>query len=134
MIPTPTPRLAPDGTLFVIKPFGISNETGIIGFKLGDKVQAVGNNEGLLSISAKGINFYKEADYFTNNLDELAAFSKNTPIAIPQRKPIVSAAPKPDSTSAIPRVEFLKRNLLIYKKERVLPSLEGKMAGLFKEN
>jgi hypothetical protein len=114
---TPTPRLAPEGTLFVIKPFVISHESGVVGFKLGDKVKVVGEDSSALSISAKGIDFSQETDYFTNNLDALDALLRNAPISIPQSKPASSATPKVDKPLLNPRVEFLKNNLRIYQKE-----------------
>ena len=115
--PTPTPRLAPEGTLFVIKPFVISHESGVVGFKLGDKVKVVGEDSSALSISAKGIDFSQETDFFTNNLDALDALFRNAPISITQSKPASSAAPKVDKPLLNHRVEFLKNNLRIYQKE-----------------
>jgi hypothetical protein len=80
-------------------------------------VKVAGKDSSTLSISAKGIDFYQEKDFFTDNLDELDALLKNTPIPKPQPKPTSSATPKVDQPLLNHRVEFLKNNLRIYQKE-----------------
>jgi len=107
--------LAPEGTLYVTKPFSITNDAGIIGFKIGDQVKVLDRKSNLLSISAKNLTFNKEEGFFTNNIDQIENLLKEappiyTPIPTPIKVPQISPTPNP-------KVKILKDNLNRYKIE-----------------
>lgn len=63
------PRLAPDGTMFLLEPGMIRTEVGIIGFPAGSAVRVASQEGELWTVAADGIEFEVPRQKLTNNLD-----------------------------------------------------------------
>jgi len=76
--PTPQARLAPPGTLYVVKNFSIRTEDGLHGFPPGKKVTLVREDILDLIVTDDVIEGRAPKDSFTNDLDILDAVMAKT--------------------------------------------------------
>ena len=74
--PTPVVRLAPDGTLYVIKHFSVFLEDGLHGFPLGRKVTLLSEDESNYTVTDGQVSGTAPKTSFTNDLDLLSNIIK----------------------------------------------------------
>jgi citrate synthase len=63
------PRLAPEGTMFMVERGTIQTENGIRGFPAGSKVQVVAEEGDFIQVSADGIEFQVPRQKLTREID-----------------------------------------------------------------
>ena len=68
-IPTPQARLAPEGTLYVVKSFSKTTQDGIHGFSAGKKVTLIREEAGSYVVTDGDVEGVASKDSFTNNMD-----------------------------------------------------------------
>lgn len=73
---TPVVRMAPDGTLFVIKQFSVSLKDGLHGFPLGREVTLLSEDESNYTVTDGEVSGTAPKSNFTNNLDLLSSIIK----------------------------------------------------------
>jgi len=73
----PVGRLAPEGVLYVTKPFSVITEDGIVGFPAGKKVRLLRSENEDFIVSDGKLEAKASVESFTNNLDEVDALRYN---------------------------------------------------------
>src|SRR5438270_8875034 len=67
-IPSERHRLAPDGTLYLIKPVSLTTSTGVTGFAPGTQVKLVENRGDTFLVANGAVQFQIRRDIVTNDL------------------------------------------------------------------
>jgi len=91
--PTPQVRLAPSGTLYVVKHFSVSTEDGLHGFPIGRKVTIASEDDLNFTVTDGTMTGTAPKSSFTNDLDVVDKLSvKQTAIAESQQAATQAAA------------------------------------------
>lgn len=121
--PTPQVRLAPSGTLYVVKHFSVSMEDGLHGFPIGRKVTITSEDDLNFTVTDGTMTGTAPKASFTNNLDVVdklsvkqAAIAESQQVAIQavaiQKKAADEAATTNEKIKTVEKQAQYKSNLL----------------------
>ena len=135
--PTPQVRLAPSGTLYVIKHFSVATDTGLHGFPIGREVTIVSENASSYSVSdgtqtgtAPKTSFSNDLDVVENLLKKKVAITHQLQAAdearLIQKKAAIEAAATTAELRTVEKRAQYKSRLLAQ-----LPSLRARETELW---
>jgi hypothetical protein len=68
--PAPAPRLAPQGTVYLLRRVAIATENSLYGLAEGSEVKVIEERSGKLLVEAQGLRFEIDQEYATSDLDQ----------------------------------------------------------------
>ena len=68
--PAPAPRLAPEGTVYLLRRVAVATENSLYGLAEGSEVKVVEERSGKLLVEAQGLRFEIDQEYATSDLDQ----------------------------------------------------------------
>jgi len=71
--PAPAPRLAPEGTVYLLRRVAVATENSLYGLAEGSEVKVIEERSGKLLVEAQGLRFEIDQEYATSDLDQREA-------------------------------------------------------------
>jgi hypothetical protein len=68
--PAPAPRLAPQGTVYLLRRVAVATENSLYGLAEGSEVKVIEERSGKLLVEAQGLRFEIDQEYATSDLDQ----------------------------------------------------------------
>lgn len=68
--PAPAPRLAPYGTVYLLRRVAVATENSLYGLAEGSEVKVIEERSGKLLVEAQGLRFEIDQEYATSDLDQ----------------------------------------------------------------
>ena len=68
--PAPAPRLAPEGTAYLLRRVAVATENSLYGLAEGSELKVIEERSGKLLVEAQGLRFEIDQEYATSDLDQ----------------------------------------------------------------
>jgi hypothetical protein len=68
--PAPAPRLAPDGTVYLLRRVAVATENSLYGLAEGSELKVIEERSGKLLVETQGLRFEIDQEYATSDLDQ----------------------------------------------------------------